>query len=138
MKAGGPGCDQRTETNSRAQSSDIRFEGLLVQATIDIGDQEITSIITSDSARSLGLKRGVTVYALIKATEVMVIQRVESERRISNQSTRSVARGGRDDRAPTEERLLLFITTKEVQRTGDVLPTQQCGSRATHNRDYPR
>ena len=54
--------------------TDIRFEGLLVQVTIDIGDQEITSIITSDSARSLGLKRGVTVYALIKATEVMVIR----------------------------------------------------------------
>ena len=54
--------------------SDIRYEGLLVQVTIDLGDQEITSIITSDAARSLGLKRGVTVYALIKATEVMVIR----------------------------------------------------------------
>jgi molybdopterin-binding protein len=53
---------------------DIRFEGLLVQVTIDIGNQEITSIITSDSARSLGLKKGVEVYALIKATEVMVIR----------------------------------------------------------------
>jgi molybdopterin-binding protein len=54
--------------------TDIRYEGLLVQVTIDIGDQEITSIITSDSARSLGLKKGVSVYALIKATEVMVIR----------------------------------------------------------------
>jgi molybdopterin-binding protein len=54
--------------------TDIRYEGLLVQVTIDIGDQEITSIITSDSARSLGLKKGVAVYALIKATEVMVIR----------------------------------------------------------------
>ncbi|HEY6805610.1 MAG TPA: helix-turn-helix transcriptional regulator [Pyrinomonadaceae bacterium] len=54
--------------------TDIRFEGLLVQVTIDIGDQVITSIITSDSARSLGLKKGVPVYALIKATEVMVIR----------------------------------------------------------------
>src|SRR6476646_8770209 len=52
--------------------TDIRYEGLLVQVTIDIGDQEITSIITSDSARLLGLKKGVAVYALIKATEVMV------------------------------------------------------------------
>jgi molybdopterin-binding protein len=54
--------------------TDIRYEGLLVQITIDIGDQQITSIITSDAARSLGLKRGVSVYALIKATEVMVIR----------------------------------------------------------------
>ena len=53
---------------------DIRFEGLLVQVTIDVGGQEITSIITSDSARALGLKKGVAVYALIKATEVMVIR----------------------------------------------------------------
>ncbi|HJX91599.1 MAG TPA: TOBE domain-containing protein [Pyrinomonadaceae bacterium] len=54
--------------------TDIRYEGLLVQIIIDIGDQQITSIITSDAARSLGLKRGVSVYALIKATEVMVIR----------------------------------------------------------------
>jgi molybdopterin-binding protein len=54
--------------------TDIRYEGLLVQITIDVGDQQITSIITSDAARSLGLKRGVSVYALIKATEVMVIR----------------------------------------------------------------
>jgi len=54
--------------------SEIRFEGLLVQVTIDVGGQSITSIITSDAARALGLKRGVSVYALIKATEVMVIR----------------------------------------------------------------
>ena len=54
--------------------SDLRFEGLLVQVTIDINGQEITSIITSDAARALGLKLGVEVYALIKATEVMVIR----------------------------------------------------------------
>ena len=53
---------------------DIRYEGLLVQVTMDIGGQEITSIITSDAARSLGLKKGTPVYALIKATEVMVIR----------------------------------------------------------------
>jgi len=53
---------------------EVRFEGLLVQVTIDVGGQEITSIITSDAARALGLKAGVPVYALIKATEVMVIR----------------------------------------------------------------
>lgn len=58
----------------RGSISDIRFEGLLVQVTIEIGDQSITSIITSDAARALGLKVGVPVYALIKATEVMVIR----------------------------------------------------------------
>src|SRR5262249_30980153 len=54
--------------------TEVRYEGLLVQVTIDVGGQEITSIITSDAARALGLKEGVNVYALIKATEVMVIR----------------------------------------------------------------
>jgi molybdopterin-binding protein len=52
----------------------IRYEGLLVQVTIDVGGQSITSIITSDATKALGLKKGSTVYALIKATEVMVIK----------------------------------------------------------------
>jgi len=54
--------------------SELRYEGLLAQVTIDIGGQAITSIITSDASRALGLKKGVSVYALIKATEVMVIR----------------------------------------------------------------
>lgn len=54
--------------------SEVRFEGLLVLININVGGQEITSIITSDAAHALGLKKGVDVYALIKATEVMVIR----------------------------------------------------------------
>jgi molybdopterin-binding protein len=54
--------------------TDIRYEGLLVQVTIDVGGQSIISIITSDATKALGLKRGSTVYALMKATEVMVIK----------------------------------------------------------------
>ena len=53
---------------------EVRREGLLVQVTIDIGGQLITSIITSDATHALGLKEGVAVYALIKATEVMIIR----------------------------------------------------------------
>ena len=51
------------------------YEGLLAQITLDIGGQFVTSIITSDSARNLGLKKGVSAYALIKATEVMIIRK---------------------------------------------------------------
>ena len=46
----------------------------MVQITIDVGGQSITSIITSDATKALGLKKGSSVYALIKATEVMVIK----------------------------------------------------------------
>ena len=53
---------------------EARIEGLLAQITVDIGGQIVTSIITSDSARNLGLKKGVRVYALVKATEVMIIR----------------------------------------------------------------
>lgn len=58
----------------RGQIIALRFEGLLAQASIDVGGQVITSIITSDAARALGLEKGSTVYALIKATEVMIIK----------------------------------------------------------------
>jgi molybdopterin-binding protein len=58
----------------RGSIKELRYEGLLVQVTIDVAGQEITSIITSDAARALSLKVGTPVYALIKATEVMVIR----------------------------------------------------------------
>ena len=54
--------------------TEARYDGLLAQITVDIGGQIMTSIITSDSARNLGLKKGVEVYALVKATEVMIIR----------------------------------------------------------------
>src|SRR5262249_18761430 len=54
--------------------NDVRYDGLLAQVSIDVGGQIITSIITSDAARYLGLKKGVSVYALVKAAEVMVIR----------------------------------------------------------------
>ena len=54
--------------------NDVRYDGLLAQVSIDVGGQIITSIITSDAARDLGLKKGVSVYALVKAAEVMVIR----------------------------------------------------------------
>jgi len=54
--------------------ADVRFDGLLAQVTIEIEGQSIVSIITRDSCQRLGLERGVEAFALIKATEVMVIR----------------------------------------------------------------
>lgn len=53
----------------------VRYDGLLAQVSIDVEGQVITSIITSDASRDLGLKAGVSVYALIKATEVMIVRK---------------------------------------------------------------
>ncbi|MCI0389585.1 MAG: helix-turn-helix transcriptional regulator [Acidobacteria bacterium] len=54
--------------------TEMRYDGLLAQISIEVGGQTITSIITSDAARALDLKKGVSVYALVKSTEVMVIR----------------------------------------------------------------
>ena len=51
---------------------EIRIDGLLAQVVLAIGDQRVTSIITSDAARALDLKKGDVAAALIKATEVMI------------------------------------------------------------------
>ncbi len=58
----------------RGTVTEVRYEGLLAQIGINVNGQMMTSIITSDSARSLELEPGMTVYALVKATEVMVIR----------------------------------------------------------------
>lgn len=50
----------------------VRMEGLLAQIVLQIDGGEITSIITADAARELGLKKGDPVAALIKSTDVMI------------------------------------------------------------------
>ncbi len=54
--------------------TEVKFEGLLAQVTINVGGQAITSIITRDACLDLGLKKGVRAFALIKATEVMIVR----------------------------------------------------------------
>lgn len=53
---------------------ELKIDGLLAQVRLSIGGQIITSIITSDAAREMRLKKGDTVAALIKSTEVMVLR----------------------------------------------------------------
>jgi molybdopterin-binding protein len=54
--------------------AEVKFDGLLAQVTIEVSGQTIVSIITRDSCQRLGLAKGVRAFALIKATEVMVIR----------------------------------------------------------------
>jgi molybdopterin-binding protein len=53
---------------------DVQIEGLLAQVNLDVEGQTITSIITRNSCEDLGLRIGVKAYALMKATEVMLIR----------------------------------------------------------------
>jgi len=52
----------------------VRISGLMAEVKISIGDQQITAIITANSAREMNLKPGQTAAALIKATEVMILR----------------------------------------------------------------
>ena len=52
----------------------IRVSGLLAEVTLDVAGQRLTAIITKSAVTDLQLKTGSPAYALIKATEVMVIR----------------------------------------------------------------
>ena len=56
----------------RGRIVEIRADGVMAEVVIRIGDQDLVSIITSSSARRLGLEKGDEVLAVIKSTEVMV------------------------------------------------------------------
>ncbi len=52
--------------------TEVKISGLLAKVVLKIGDQSITSIITSDAAREMQLRKGQTAAALMKSTEVMI------------------------------------------------------------------
>ena len=54
--------------------TEIKVSGLMAQIKLSIGGQIITSIITADAVREMGLKRGETAAALVKSTEVMIVR----------------------------------------------------------------
>lgn len=54
--------------------ADVKISGLMAKVVLAIGDQQITSIITSDAAREMQLRKGQTAAALMKATEVMIVR----------------------------------------------------------------
>jgi molybdopterin-binding protein len=54
--------------------TDIKISGLIAQVSVSIGGQRITSIITAEAIREMRLKKGETIAALIKSTEVMLLR----------------------------------------------------------------
>ena len=54
--------------------TEVKISGLLAKVVLKIGDQTITSIITSDAVREMQLRKGQVAGALIKATEVMIVR----------------------------------------------------------------
>ncbi len=59
----------------RGEVASVRGDGVLCEVVVRLGDgQEITSVITQRSAERLGVKRGVSVTAVVKSTEVMLFR----------------------------------------------------------------
>ena len=56
----------------KGQISEIKMGDVMSEVTILVGENIIDAIITRRSAEELELKKGDTVVAVIKATEVMV------------------------------------------------------------------
>lgn len=50
----------------------IRVEGLLAEVVLSVGETHMTAIITANAVRELGLKKGGSVAALVKSTDVMI------------------------------------------------------------------
>lgn len=50
----------------------VEIQGLFAEVGVDVGGQQIISIITSRGCEEMGLKPGMRVHALFKATEVMI------------------------------------------------------------------
>jgi molybdopterin-binding protein len=56
----------------RAKVKTIRVGDIVVEVVLDVGGQEVVSIITRGSADHLDLKVGDAVVAIVKSTEVMI------------------------------------------------------------------
>jgi molybdopterin-binding protein len=56
----------------KGKVTDVKLGTTTAHIKIDIGGQIITAAITNDSAKELGLAAGKNVYAVIKASDVMV------------------------------------------------------------------
>jgi molybdopterin-binding protein len=52
--------------------NEVQMGDVLAYITVRMGDSVIESVITRRSAEELGLKKGDSVTAVVKATEVMI------------------------------------------------------------------
>lgn len=66
------GLDLSARNRLHGRVTDLRFDGLMAEVTLDVGGQELVSLITRSSAERLGLAVGSQVLAVIKSTEVMI------------------------------------------------------------------
>lgn len=51
---------------------EVKTGDVTAEVTLDVGDDEITAVITRESAEDLEIEDGMELTAVIKATDVMV------------------------------------------------------------------
>lgn len=56
----------------RGTVKSIKVGDVMAEVVVDVAGQEVVAAITSSSVQRLGIKQGEQVYAIIKATEVMI------------------------------------------------------------------
>ena len=56
----------------KGKITDLKLGDVMAHVTIKVGQNIIESVITRQSAEEMNLKKGDTVTAVVKATEVMV------------------------------------------------------------------
>jgi molybdopterin-binding protein len=52
--------------------TDVHLGTVMAEVSVDVGGQDVVSVITRRSAESLGLKEGDAIVVVIKATEVLL------------------------------------------------------------------
>jgi molybdopterin-binding protein len=66
------GMDLSARNQLRGTITALQIEGVMAEVRLQIGDQELVSVITRRSAERLALRVGDDVFAVIKSTEVMI------------------------------------------------------------------
>ncbi len=66
------GLDLSARNQLRARVTAIAADGVMAEVRLQIGDQELVSVITRGSAERLKLRPGDEVIAVIKSTEIMI------------------------------------------------------------------
>jgi molybdopterin-binding protein len=66
------GMDLSARNQLRGTITALLIEGVMAEIRLQIGEQELVSVITRRSAERLALRVGDEVFAVIKSTEVMI------------------------------------------------------------------
>jgi molybdopterin-binding protein len=72
---GGVRAEHQVSARNRFSGTvrEVKVEGLMAQVEVVVTEPAVlTAIVTADSAKELGIKRGDSIVAVIKATSVMV------------------------------------------------------------------